>query len=62
MKRVKDLKVGDYFQMEGLNTNGDKVLADATMITYNGMNRYIVESDGITLLIDGEDEVTKVYN
>ena len=30
MKRVKDLKVGDNFQMEGLNTNGEKVLADAS--------------------------------
>ena len=54
MNKVKNLKVGDNFQMEGLSTNGDEVLVDAKMITYKGMNKYIVESDGITLLIDGE--------
>jgi len=58
---IKDLRVGDTFQMEGLNTNGDTVQCDATLISYQGMNKYIVESDGITILYDGEQEITKVY-
>ena len=58
---IKDLRVGDIFQMEGLNTNGDTVQCDATLISYQGMNKYIVESDGITILYDGEKEITKVY-
>ena len=58
---IQDLKVGDIFQMEGLDTNGNTVQADATLIAYNGMNKYVVESDGITILYDGEQEITKVY-
>ena len=27
----------------------------------NGMNKYIVESEGITILYDGEQEITKAY-
>tara|TARA_R110000823_G_scaffold307410_1_gene430453 strand:- start:367 stop:549 length:183 start_codon:yes stop_codon:yes gene_type:complete len=58
---IKDLKEGNKFQMEGLDTNGDTVLCDATFIRYNGMNKYIVESEGITILYDGEQEITKAY-
>lgn len=61
MIQVKDLKVGQIFQMEGLDVNGKTVYADATLIAYNGMNKYVVESDGITILYSGEDKVTKVY-
>lgn len=61
MIKIKDLKVGQLFQMEGLTVNGDRVLADCTLHAYNGMNKYVVESDGITILYDGEDVVTKVY-
>ena len=61
MIRIKDLKVGQVFQMEGLSQNGETVYADATLRAYNGMNKYVVESDGITVLYDGEDKVTKVY-
>ena len=59
--KVEDLKAGNIFQMEGLDTDGNTVQADATLIAYNGMNKYIVESDGITILMDGEDKVIKVY-
>ena len=45
----------------GLDTNGDRVQCDATLITYHGMNKYIIESDGITILYDGEQEITKKY-
>jgi hypothetical protein len=58
---IKDLKEGNKFQMEGLDTNGDTVLCDATFIRYNGMNKYIVESEGITILYDGDQEITKLY-
>lgn len=62
MKQVKDLKVGSMFQMEGLDMAGKTVHADCTLRAYNGMNKYVVESDGISLLVDGEDKVTKTYN
>ena len=62
MIQIKDLKVGTLFQMEGLDTNGNRVQANATLRSYNGMNRYVVESDGITILYDGNEVVTKVLS
>jgi len=59
--QIKDLKVGQLFQMEGLDMDGNTVQADCTLRAYNGMNKYVVESDGITILYDGEDVITKVY-
>ena len=61
MIKIKDLKVGQKFQMEGLSMSGKSVQADATLLSYNGMGKYVVESDGITILYDGEHEITKVY-
>jgi hypothetical protein len=58
---IKDLREGSKFQMEGLNTNGDIVQCDATFIRYHGMNKYVIESDGITILYDGEQKITKAY-
>lgn len=62
MIQIKDLKVGTLFQMEGLDTQGNRVQANATLRSYNGMNRYVVESDGITILYDGNETVTKVLS
>ena len=62
MIQIKDLKVGTLFQMEGLDTDGNTVQANATLRSYNGMNRYVVESDGITILYDGNEVVTKVLS
>ena len=62
MIQIKDLKVGTLFQMEGLDTDGNTVQANATLRSYNGMNRYVVESDGITILYDGDEVVTKVLS
>ena len=59
--KIQDLKVGDKFQMEGLNTNGDSVQCDATLIAYHGMNKYVIDSDGITILYEGEQVITKLY-
>jgi len=61
MIKIKDLKVGQIFQLEGLDQDGNIVYADCTLQAYNGMNKYVVESDGITILYDGEDVVNKVY-
>ena len=60
--KIKDLKVGSKFQMEGLDTNGDSVQCDATLIRYHGMDKYVVESDSITILYDGDQEITKAYD
>ena len=62
MIQIKDLKVGTLFQMEGLDTDGNRVQANATLRSYNGMNRYVVESDGITILYNGSEVVTKVLS
>ncbi len=62
MIQIKDLKVGTLFQMEGLDTDGNRVQANATLRSYNGMNKYVVESDGITILYDGNETVTKVLS
>ena len=60
MIQIKDLKVGQVFQLEGLDINGNTVYADCTLRSNTNKN-YIVESDGITILSDGEDVVKKVY-
>ena len=57
MIKIKDLKVGQHFQMEGLDENGEQVFANCTLRSYIGMDKYVVESDGITILYKGEDEV-----
>ena len=39
MIKIKDLKVGQLFQLEGLDVNGNTVYADCTLQAYNGMNK-----------------------
>lgn len=58
--QIKDLKVGSIFQMEGYDMNGNTVQADATLRT-KFQDKYVVESDGIIIKMDGEETVTKVY-
>ena len=58
--KIKDLKVGSIFQMEGYDVDGNVVQADATLRT-KFQDKYVVESDGITIKMDGEETVTKVY-
>ena len=60
MIQIKDLKVGQVFQLEGLDMNGNTVYADCTLRS-NTNKKYIVESDGITIVYDGEDVVKKIY-
>lgn len=61
MKKVKlsSLKVGDTFLDKGLTVSGKEVITQCELIGYNGMNKYIVENDGILILQDGDDLVEK---
>ena len=61
MIKIKDLKAGSHFQLEGLDVDGNTVYANCTLRTYNGIKKYVVESDGIKILYDGEEKVHKVY-
>ena len=58
---IKDLKVNDVFYMEGLTPSGKVKESLAKLIRYNGMNKYIIETGGITMLADGDDKVRKTY-
>lgn len=54
-KKISNFKVGDEFMVDGLAPNGDFVKTKAKLISYNGMNKYVIESDGIMVLSDGDD-------
>ena len=54
-QKISDFKVGDEFMVDGLAPNGELVKTKAKLISYNGMNKYVVESDGITVLTDGNE-------
>ena len=54
-KTISDFKVGDEFMVDGLSQNGDFIKTKAKLIAYNGMNKYIIDNDGITILVDGND-------
>ena len=59
---VSDFKVNDVFYMEGL-THGNEVNLPVKLIAYLGNNRYQVDTDGIGMLVYGDDKVTgKLYN
>ena len=63
MAKVSDFKVNDVFYMEGLTHNGNEVNLPVKLIAYLGNNRYQVDTDGIGMLVYGDDEVTgKVDN
>ena len=51
---VKDLKVNDVFYMEGLTPSGE-----VKLIRYEGMDKYIIETGGITMIAYGDDKVRK---
>ena len=53
--KVSDLKVGDEFISEKLNI-GDKQTI-CTLISYQGMNNYVIDADGCLLLADGDDKI-----
>ena len=57
--QLQDLKVGDKFKMKGLSVNGKETLTTCELVGYNGMNKYIVLNEGITLLLEGSTQVIK---
>ena len=54
--KVQDLKAGDKFKMNGLSVSGKQTKVNCEMIRYNGMDKYIVVCQGISLLVEGTDE------
>jgi hypothetical protein len=61
-QKVSDFKVGDEFMVDGLAPNGELVKTKAKLISYNGMNKYVVESDGITVLTEGNDSAYPIID
>ena len=57
--KIKDLKVGDVFKMMGLNMKCKPVKVKCELVSYNGMNQYIILSGGIRILVDGEENIIK---
>ena len=53
--KISDLKVGDKFISEKLNVDDKQTIC--TLISYQGMNNYVIDADGCLLLADGDDEV-----
>ena len=53
--KVSDLKVGDEFISEKLNIGDEQTIC--TLISYQGMNNYLIDAAGCLLLADGDDEV-----
>ena len=56
---LKDLKVNDVFYMEGLTPSGKVKESLAKLIRYEGMDKYIIETGGITMIASGDDKVRK---
>ena len=61
-KKISDFKVGDEFMVDGLSQNGDFVKSKAKLVSYNGMNKYVIESDGIMVLSDGNDNAYPIID
>jgi len=53
--KVSDLKVGDEFISEKLNIGDEQTIC--TLISYQGMNNYVIDADGCLLLANGDDKV-----
>ena len=55
---VSDFKVNDVFYMEGITHSGNEVNLPVKLIAYLGNNKYQIETDGIGILVYGDDKVT----
>ena len=53
--KVSDLKAGDEFISEKLNVGNKQTIC--TLISYQGMNNYVIDADGCLLLADGDDKI-----
>ena len=56
---ISDLKVNDVFYMEGLTPSGKVKESLAKLIRYEGMDKYVIETGGITMIANGNDKVRK---
>jgi rRNA processing protein Krr1/Pno1 len=59
-KKIEDFEVGDEFMVDGLSQNGDFIKSKAKLIGYNGMNKYIIDNEGITILVEGDDNAYEI--
>ena len=59
-KTISNFKVGDEFMIDGLSQNGDFIKSKAKLVAYNGMNKYIIGNEGITILVDGDDNAYEI--
>ena len=63
--KISDLKVGDEFNLlfgssaEAISFNDKHIIEDiiCTLISYQGMNNYVIDADGCLLLANGDDEI-----
>jgi len=53
--KVSDLKAGDEFISEKLNVGNKQTIC--TLISYQGMNNYLIDAAGCLLLANGDDEI-----
>ena len=53
--KISDLKVGDEFISEKFNVDNKQTIC--TLISYQGMNNYVIDADGCLLLANGDDEI-----
>ena len=53
--KVSDLKAGDEFISEKLNVGNKQTIC--TLISYQGMNNYVIDADGCLLLANGDDKI-----
>lgn len=61
-KKISNFKVGDEFMVDGLSQNGDFIKSKAKLIAYNGMNKYVIENEGITILVGGDDNAYDIID
>lgn len=58
--KIQDLKVGTKFTTVGLSMSGKTIKTKCELIRYHGMNQYIILSGGITILIDGNEDILNI--
>ena len=56
---IKDLKANETFYMEGITPFGEIKELLAKLIRYEGMDKYIIGTGGITMIAYGDDKIRK---
>ena len=57
--KIKDLKIGDIFESTGLDMNCEPVKVKCQLVEHKGINQYVILSDGVRILVDGEENIIK---